>query len=136
MSATDAARLTDQLVVADLGGTHSHGVLRVREYVGKLCDDGVDPTAVPTIAKDSGTCLVVDGRNAMGQIAAHFAMTEVIRRASEHGIAAAAVRGSNHCGTMAYYATMALDHDMIGLATTNALPTMAPWGGCRETARD
>jgi LDH2 family malate/lactate/ureidoglycolate dehydrogenase len=24
---------------------------------------------------------------------------------------------------------MALPHDMIGLATTNALPTMAPWGG-------
>ena len=68
----------------------------------------------------------------MGQIAAHYAMTEVIRRASEHGIAAAAVRGSNHCGTMAYYATMVLDHDMIGLATTNALPTMAPWGGAER----
>jgi LDH2 family malate/lactate/ureidoglycolate dehydrogenase len=24
---------------------------------------------------------------------------------------------------------MALPHDMIGIATTNALPTMAPWGG-------
>jgi len=24
---------------------------------------------------------------------------------------------------------LALPHDMIGIATTNALPTMAPWGG-------
>jgi LDH2 family malate/lactate/ureidoglycolate dehydrogenase len=27
------------------------------------------------------------------------------------------------------WAAMALPHDMIGLAATNALPTMAPWGG-------
>ena len=33
---------------------------------------------------------------------------------------------------MAYFAMMALEHDMIGLATTNALPTMAPWGGCEK----
>jgi LDH2 family malate/lactate/ureidoglycolate dehydrogenase len=39
------------------------------------------------------------------------------------------VRGSNHCGAMAYYAMMALDAGMVGLATTNALPTMAAWGG-------
>jgi LDH2 family malate/lactate/ureidoglycolate dehydrogenase len=129
MSGVDARLLTDQLINADLGGTHSHGVLRVREYVKKLREDGVDPCGRPAVERDSGACIVVDGHNAMGQIVAHFAMTEVIRRAGEHGIAAAGVRGSNHCGTMAYYATMALEHDMIGIATTNALPTMAPWGG-------
>ena len=30
---------------------------------------------------------------------------------------------------MDYYVRLAVDEDMIGLATTNALPTMAPWGG-------
>ena len=33
---------------------------------------------------------------------------------------------------MAYFARMALPHDMIGIATTNALPTMAPWGGAER----
>src|SRR5690242_15367227 len=56
-------------------------------------------------------------------------MRAAIERARTTGLAAAAVRGSNHCGAMAYYAMMALPADMIGLATTNALPTMAPWGG-------
>jgi LDH2 family malate/lactate/ureidoglycolate dehydrogenase len=65
----------------------------------------------------------------MGQVGMRFAMNEAIRRAEEHGIAAAAVGGSNHSGAMAYYAIQALPHDMIGIATTNALPTMAPWGG-------
>ncbi|MFW6174590.1 MAG: Ldh family oxidoreductase, partial [Chloroflexota bacterium] len=57
---------------------------------------------------------------------------EAIQRAHQHGIAAVATRGSNHCGAMAYYAEMALDHDMIGIATTNALPTMAPFGGAER----
>lgn len=132
MSAVDAHLLADTLVQADLGGTHSHGVMRVREYVKKLRVDGVDPTGRPVIVKDSGACLVVDGQNSMGQIGAHFAMAEVIKRAEKQGIAAAGVRGSNHCGAMGYYALQAVRRDMIGIATTNALPTMAPWGGAER----
>ncbi|HXF61356.1 MAG TPA: Ldh family oxidoreductase [Caldilineaceae bacterium] len=121
--------LADSLVYADLRGIHSHGVLRVPEYVQKLTTGGVDPQGQPFIARERGACLVVDGSNSMGQIGAHFAMEHVIARARLYGIAAAAIRGSNHCGAMAYFAIQALPHDMIGIATTNALPTMAPWGG-------
>ena len=132
MSAPDAALLADSLVFADLSGVHSHGVLRVPEYVKKLTVGGVNPQGRPFIARDSGACLVVDGGNSMGQIGAHFAMQKVIERAATTGIAAAAIRGSNHCGALAYFARMALDQDMIGMATTNALPTMAPWGGAER----
>jgi L-2-hydroxycarboxylate dehydrogenase (NAD+) len=132
MAAGDAALLADSLVAADLGGVHSHGVLRVPEYVKKLTTGGVDPRGRPRVVRDSGACLVVDGGNSMGQIGTHFAMDRVIERAATTGIAAAAIRGSNHCGAMAYFASQALAHDMIGLATTNALPTMAPWGGAQR----
>src|SRR5262249_52899883 len=73
-----------------------------------------------------------DGGNTMGQIGANFAMQLAVERAGQSGIAAVAVRGSNHCGAMAYFAMQALPHDMIGWATTNALPTMAPWGGAER----
>ncbi|MFN8488618.1 MAG: Ldh family oxidoreductase [Caldilineaceae bacterium] len=132
MAAPDAALLADSLVFADLSGVHSHGVLRVPEYVKKLTVGGVNPQGRPFVARDSGACLVVDGGNSMGQIGAHFAMQRVIERAATTGIAAAAIRGSNHCGALAYFARIALDQDMIGLATTNALPTMAPWGGAER----
>jgi LDH2 family malate/lactate/ureidoglycolate dehydrogenase len=129
MSPADAHLLADSLVVADLRGVHSHGVLRVPEYVRKLTQDGVNPGGRPFIARDSGAVLVVDGNNAMGQVAGHFAMSRVIERAANSGIAAAGVRGSNHCGALFYFARMALPYDCIGIAATNALPTMAPWGG-------
>ena len=125
----DAALLTDSLVLADLRGVHSHGVLRVAEYAEKLRTGGVDPRGRPFVARDGGAALVVDGANSMGQIGSRFAMGLAVERAQSTGVAAAAVRGSNHCGALGYYAQLDLDRDTIGLATTNALPTMAAWGG-------
>lgn len=129
MSPEDAALLAETLVQADARGVHSHGVIRVPEYVAKLTTGGVDPRGRPWVAREEGASVVVDGGNSMGQIGARFAMERAIERAEKLGIGVAAVRGSNHCGAMAYYAMLALPRDQIGLATTNALPTMAPWGG-------
>ena len=93
MRAGDAHLLADSLVDADLGGVHSHGVLRVPEYVRKLTVDGVDPNGKPEVVKDNGACLVVDGGNSMGQIGTAFAMQQVIARARDIGMAAAGIRG-------------------------------------------
>lgn len=129
MSAQHANLLARTLVSADLRGIHSHGVLRVPEYVKKLTLGGVNAQGEPRVVSENGVCLVVDCANNMGQIGAAYAMEQCIAKARSLGAAFCAVRGSNHCGAMDYYAMMALPHDMIGIATTNALPTMAPWGG-------
>ncbi len=129
MDAPDAQVVASSLVVSDLRGVHSHGTMRVPEYVDKLTTGGVDPRGRPHVARDEGACLVVDGGNSMGQVGLQFAMAQAITRAKVVGIGACAVRGSNHAGAMAAYAMQALPHDMIGLATTNALPTMPPFGG-------
>ena len=129
MAERDAKIVADSLVHADLRGIHSHGVLRVPDYVYKLLKEGVDPRGVPKIVSENGAALVVDGANNLGQIAMSFAMESAIARAKDINVAFCAVGGSNHAGTMDHYVRMALAHDMIGLAGTNALPTMAPWGG-------
>lgn len=129
MCAADAKTVATSLVAADRRGIHSHGLLRTEEYVKKLLDDGVDPAARPTVISRKGGALRIDGANAMGQVAGRFAMTQAIEAAGQNGIAFAAVGASNHCGALDYYALMAADAGMIGIAGTNALPTMAPWGG-------
>jgi LDH2 family malate/lactate/ureidoglycolate dehydrogenase len=129
MASQDAWLVADSLVHADLRGIHSHGVMRVPVYVGKLLDEGVDPKGQPGIEREQGAALVIDGANAMGQVAVTFAMRAAIERAERTGVCTAAIANSNHCGAMDYYALMASEADMIGLATTNALPTMAPYGG-------
>src|SRR5262245_30298689 len=70
MAPADALLLADSLIAADLGGVHSHGVLRVPEYVVKLTSGGVNPRGRPRIVREFGGCLVVDGDNSMGQIGA------------------------------------------------------------------
>jgi LDH2 family malate/lactate/ureidoglycolate dehydrogenase len=132
MSGDDASLLADSLVLADLEGVHSHGILRVPEYVKKLTVDGVNPAGRPRVIRDAGAAVVVDGGNSMGQIGMTFAMDRAIDRAATTGIAAAAVRGSNHSGAMSYYVRRAAARGMIGIATTNALPTMAPVGGAER----
>ena len=78
MNDRDAALLADSLVAADVRGVHSHGVMRVPDYVPKLFRGGVNPVGRPRIARQKGAGLVVDGDNAMGQIACDFAMREAI----------------------------------------------------------
>lgn len=129
MRPSDALLLADCLATADLRGIHSHGVLRVPDYVAKLTREGVDPLGTPSLAVDAGAALVVDCGNTMGQIGLAFAMERAIERAQEINLAFAAVRGSNHAGAMDRFAQMAIEHDMIGICGTNALPTMAAWGG-------
>jgi LDH2 family malate/lactate/ureidoglycolate dehydrogenase len=129
MLSGDASLVADTLVSADLRGVHSHGVLRVPDYAGKLLRGGVDPVGEPRVVKDAAAALVIDGGNSMGQVSASFAMSRAIERARQSNVAVAAVRGSNHCGAMFHFAMQALEADMIGFAATNALPTMAPWGG-------
>ncbi|SDB54626.1 Ldh family oxidoreductase [Bauldia litoralis] len=129
MSDADAALLAGSLVASDRRGILSHGVMRVPDYVKKMTKDGVDPRGVPTVVSDRGAAIVIDGHNSMGQIGGTMAMRRAIERAGEIGVAFAAVRGSNHCGAMDWYTLMAAEADMIGIAGTNAIPTMAPWGG-------
>lgn len=132
MDAADGAYLAGSLVDADLRGVHSHGVLRVPEYAKKLTTGGVDPRGRPTVVRDVGACMVVDGGNSMGQIGTRYAMERALERIQTTGIAAVAVRGSNHCGALAPYVLHAVARDAIGIVTTNALPTMAPWGGAER----
>ena len=61
-----AQKVTESLVEADLRGIHSHGVLRVPDYVGKLTREGVNRKGVPHIVKEFGAVLVVDCDNNMG----------------------------------------------------------------------
>ena len=127
---SEAAHLVaDSIVFADRRGNHSHGALHVPDYVNKLRRGGVDPRGEPRLVASSGPALKIDVGNAMGQVGMAFAMTRAIDRATEIGVAFAAVGGSNHCGALNYFSKMAARRGMVGICGTNAIPTMAPKGG-------
>ncbi|MFL9828415.1 Ldh family oxidoreductase [Rhodoplanes sp. SY1] len=129
----DAHLCADTLVQADLWGHQSHGVLRLPWYAARLKAGVCDPRARPEIVTDAGGLAVIDGHDAMGQVVAAFGAREAIARAKRHGIAAVAMRNSNHFGTAMYFTLMAPPQGCVAFLATNASPAMAPWGGREKT---
>jgi LDH2 family malate/lactate/ureidoglycolate dehydrogenase len=69
---------------------------------------------------------VVDGGAGLGLVVAPYAMQIAIDKAKQVGTGWVSVKNSNHFGIAGYHAMMALDHDMIGMAMTNASALVAP----------
>lgn len=125
---TSARRVAGAVVAADARGFRSHGIAHL-PYYQRLVRDGLDPAGLPEVVAATGAIAVVNGHNGFGHLAAELAMETAISCASRFGIGAVAVFGSNHCGAMSVYSLLALRSRMVGVAMTNAMPTMAPWGG-------
>lgn len=125
----DAGILADNLVDADLRGVHTHGSSLILGYSRRLREGGTKPHGQLTIISEAPATAVVDGNDGIGQVVATRAMRLAIEKARRCGIGAVSVRRSNHFGAAASYAMMALAHDMIGFATTNAGARIAPVGG-------
>jgi LDH2 family malate/lactate/ureidoglycolate dehydrogenase len=126
----DADLVGTVLVASDLRGIESHGVARLeRFYVERLCAGGIDPRATASVLRETETTLAVDARNGLGHPVGVRTMHRVIEKAAAMGCAVATVANSNHYGIAGYYATLALERDMIGVSSTNAGRLAAPTGG-------
>jgi LDH2 family malate/lactate/ureidoglycolate dehydrogenase len=128
----DARLVADSLVQADLWGHQSHGVLRTGWYLARLESGVMAAETRPHLVVDSGAVAVIEGNKGIGQVLTAHGAREAIRRAKIHGIAAVAVRNSNHFGTCMYYTRMGADAGCVMLLTTNGGPAMAPWGGNKK----
>ena len=131
LSAQDATLVADTLVDADLRGVHSHGTWWLGTYTERLRHGGLNPRPQIQTVRDLPAMAVVDADGATGQVASATAMRLAISKARSSGVGVCTVRNSNHFGAAAYYAMMASQEGQIGFATTDAEPTMAPWGGLK-----
>ena len=125
----EAALVADALVLADLRGMHSHGVLRTTIYVEKIRGGGFRPGRKGRVVRETGGTVLLDGEDGIGQVLTIAAMDRAIDKARKNGIGAAGVFNSNHHGEAAYYILHALKSDMIGIVATNGSPNMPAWGG-------
>jgi LDH2 family malate/lactate/ureidoglycolate dehydrogenase len=125
-SAKDAATATTVLLSADVRGVDSHGVARLSGYVRLWQAKRINPTPHIQVVHETPSTAVVDGDAGLGLVVAPFAMQVAIDKAKNAGTGWVSVRNSNHFGIAGYHAMMALEHDMIGMAMTNASALVAP----------
>ncbi len=125
-SEADAETATKALLSADVRGIDSHGVARLSGYV-RLWEAGrINTKPHIHIIHETPSTAVVDGDKGLGLVVAPFAMHVAIGKAKNVGSGWVSVQNSNHFGIAGYHAMMALQHDMIGMAMTNASALVAP----------
>jgi len=122
----EAEKATEVLLSADLRGIDSHGLARLSGYVRLWEAQRINSTPNVRIVHESPSTAVVDGDRGLGLVVAPQAMQIAIDKAKTCGTGWVGVKNSNHFGIAGFHAMMALQHDMIGMAMTNASPLVAP----------
>jgi L-2-hydroxycarboxylate dehydrogenase (NAD+) len=133
MPDTDAAKVAELMVEADLAGADAHGVFRLPQYIRRIKAGGVNPKATVKVEKTAPATAVVDGDNGMGHLVMQRAADTAIALAKDTGVAWVGARRSNHAGAAGTYAAMALPHNMVGIYSAVANANHMPAWGAAES---
>ena len=127
----DGLLVANALVHANLRGVDSHGVMRVSHYVRRLEAGSINPKPQLKVETKGPVTAYLEGDDGLGHVAVWHAMSQAIEMAKEWGLGLVGVRKSSHCGALSFYATQAIEADMIGMAITQTDSGVVPFGGTR-----
>lgn len=121
--------VADSLLRADLEGVKSHGISRLPIYTKRLMEGRINPNPTITTISNGLSTITVNGDNGLGQIVSYHGIQKGIKTAKQTGVAAIAIRNSNHFGCASYYCQKACDSNLASIILTNSPPGIPPWGG-------
>jgi LDH2 family malate/lactate/ureidoglycolate dehydrogenase len=125
----DADVCADVLIESDLRGIESHGIGRFKMYIDRMRQGIISPVLRMRTVSETENTAVIDGGDSLGHVVARRAMQLAIDKAKGRNVGMVAVKNSTHFGICGYYASMATEQDMVGLAFSNARPSVAPTFG-------
>ena len=129
---SDADTVAEMQVLMDLRGVHSHATRAVPRYVRGIVNGDINPTPELQRLEDNAASVLLDGDRGLGHLVGVRAMNIAIEKAKSTSIGVAIVRNSNHFGAASSHAMRAIEHDMIGFATTNGLGVNVAVFGARS----
>ncbi len=127
----DAALAAADMVLTNLWGIDSHGLLRLPIYAQRLKNGAINPTPNIQTVAGHGAFETVDGDAGLGFVVGHHAMARAIDLAKSHGIGAVTVRNSNHFGAAGLYIKQATEAGMVALCMTSVGPNLVVPGGAK-----
>lgn len=119
------------IVLADVWGVSSHGMMRMPSYLTRLREGGYVATAELRTVRDTGAAVVLDGGGGLGHWQVRAASEEAAARAARWGVGVTAVANSGHCGALGVHTLPGLERDLITVVFSHGPPAMPPWGGTR-----
>ena len=119
------ARLSARiLVTTDTWGVHTHGTRQLRPLLKNFPIGRLKADVTAEVVKEGISWALMDGHHSVPFVTAHRAMELAVQKAKTSGIGIVSVIHTSHFGAAGYYAVLAAQHGMIGLAMCNADPTM------------
>lgn len=131
LSEQHAELSAESMVLTNLWGIDSHGVLRLPIYIERMINGAINVNPSIATAGQQSAFEVLDGDGGLGYVVGHLAVEKAIEKAKNSGIGAVAVRNSNHFGAAALYAKKATDAGMIAISMTNVGPNLVVPGGSK-----
>ena len=128
----EARHIAHSLVLSNLMGHDSHGVVRLAAYLDALADGQFLPGRKIQVVREAPASAVVDGQWGFGQSVAAQAMALAMDKARQASVGVVEVVNCGHIGRLGEYVETAAASDMIGLVTCNnhgAGRLQAPFGG-------
>lgn len=124
-----AAQTAQVLVLADAWGVHSHGLLRLPDYLRRLEAGGCNAAAQLRVVTDTGALVTFDGDNGLGHWQLWRAAELARDRCAEHGVSTVALGRSSHCGALGVYTLPLVEAGLVGLVFSHGPAVMPPWHG-------
>lgn len=110
-------------------GVYSHGLNRFPVFADYIKQGLVNPRAEPALVSAKGLIEIWNGHRGPGMYNASICMQRAVAIARQHGIGLVAIQNNNHWMRGGTYGLIAAGSGCIGICFTNALASMAPWGG-------
>src|SRR6185312_11260759 len=130
--ASDAAKIAELMLEADLIGADAHGVFRLPQYVQRLKLGSTNPRPAIKVERSAPATALVHGDNGMGHLVVARAAETAIELARETGIAWVGCTTSGHAGAAGVYAALPLKANMIGMYSAVANANHMPLAGGAE----
>ncbi|MBW3539521.1 MAG: Ldh family oxidoreductase [Planctomycetes bacterium] len=128
----EAAVTAESLVLANLCGHESHGVIRVPEYTGLMRKGQLVPGAELSVVAETPALLAGDANRGFGHMQCRRLIERLIPKARAVGVACGTVRNCGHVGRLGEWVERAAREGLAAMMSVNdngVLKCVAPPGG-------
>lgn len=123
-----ATIVADCLLMANLSGKDSHGVVRLAHYVTRLENGTIKIRPDLKFEKRGPTLGIVDGDDGLGHAVTYYACTKAMELAEKNGSGIVVVRNSSHFGMTGFYVERIISEGYVAIMMTATDSFLIPYG--------
>lgn len=130
-SAVEAQQTARSLVLSDLSGHPSHGVIRTGEYLYGLKKELITTGLAPQILIEAPNSLRADGRQGLGQVQMPWLLDQLFAKIGGQGVVTGVICNCGHIGRLGEWAERIAAAGYAGMVLANdngAIEMVAPPG--------